>query len=98
MVGAVSRQAILEALESTGNGYVQGIMTRSFQTASPNDPLMTTLNRVTGQPGTSSQLVPVVDGERMVGILTPQNLQRSMALWTRRKRSAEGRIEEDEKG
>ncbi len=97
MVGAVSRQTILEALEATGNGYVQGVMTRSFQTAAPGDPLIATLNRVTGQPGASSQLVPVVEGERMVGILTPQNLQRSMALWTRRQRSAGERVEEDEK-
>ena len=97
MVGAVSRQTILEALEATGNGYVQGVMTRSFQTAAPADPLIATLNRVTGQPGASSQLVPVVQGERMVGILTPQNLQRSMALWTRRRRLAGERVEEDEK-
>lgn len=97
MVGAVSRQGILEALESTGNGYVQGIMTRSFQTAAPADPLIATLNRVTGQRGASSQLVPVVEGERMVGILTPQNLQRSMALWTRRQRFIGERIAGDER-
>ncbi len=96
MVGAVSRQTILEALEASGNGYVQGIMTRSFQTALPADPLIATLNRVTGQAGASSQLVPVVEGERMIGILTPQNLQRSMALWTRRQRSVGRRTEEDE--
>lgn len=97
MVGAVSRQNILEALEASGNGYVQGIMTRSFQTAAPGDPLLATLNRVTAHPGISSQMVPVVEGERMVGILTPQNLQRSIALWTRRQRSGGDRVEEDEK-
>ena len=97
MVGAVSRQAVLETLEATGNGYVQGVMTRSFHTAAPADPLISTLNRVTGDRGASSQLVPVVEGERMVGILTPQNLQRSMALWTRRQRSSGAGVEEDEK-
>ncbi len=97
MVGAVSRQAVLEALEVTGNGYVQGVMTRSFQTAGPADPLIATLSRVTGESGASSQLVPVIEGERMVGILTPQNLQRSMALWTRRQQSARQRVEGDEK-
>ena len=97
MVGAVSRQTILETLEGTGNGYVQGVMTRSFQTAAPADPLIATLSRVTGQSGAASQVVPVVEGERMVGILTPQNLQRSMALWTRRRRVAGERFEEDEK-
>ena len=84
MVGAVARQNILEALESTGNGYVQGIMTRTFQTAAPGDSLIATLNRITSAAGVSSQLVPVVDGERIVGIITPQNLQRSMGLVTRR--------------
>ena len=83
MVGAVARQSIVEALEATGNGYVQGIMTRTFATASPGDPLMATLNRVRDATGASSQLVPVVEGERIVGIITPQNLQRSMGLLTR---------------
>ena len=97
IVGAVSRQTILEALEATGDGYVQGVMTKSFQTAAPGDPLIATLSRVTGERGASSQLVPVVEGERMMGILTPQNLQRSMALWTRRQRSSGERVEDNEK-
>jgi CBS domain-containing protein len=91
MVGAVARQNILEALESTGNGYVQGIMTRTFQTAAPQDSLIATLNRVTSVAGVSSQLVPVVDGDRIVGIITPQNLQRSMGLLTRRTAQAAAR-------
>ena len=33
LVGAVSRQGIVEALESGGNGYVQGMMTRGLRTA-----------------------------------------------------------------
>jgi Zn-dependent protease len=96
MVGAVARQNIVEALEATGNGYVQGIMTRTFQTAAPGDSLMATLARVTGQAGVSSQLVPVVEGESIVGIITPQNLQRSMGLLTRSMAREERRIAEDE--
>jgi Zn-dependent protease/predicted transcriptional regulator len=96
MVGAVARQTIVEALESSGNGYVQGIMTRVFQTASPRDSLIATLNKVTTVAGVSSQLVPVLDGERIVGIVTPQNLQRSMGLLTRKARGSEGRQAEDE--
>jgi len=96
MVGAVGRQNILEALESTGNGYVQGIMTRAFQVAAPGDSLMATLNRITGVAGASSQVVPVVDGERIVGIITPQNLQRSMGLIARTARRGDGRQTEDE--
>ena len=96
MVGAVARQNILEALESTGNGYVQGIMTRAFQVAAPGDSLMQTLNKVTNVAGASSQLVPVLDGERIVGIITPQNLQRSMGLLTRKVRGSERRGTGDE--
>jgi CBS domain-containing protein len=93
MVGAVGRQSILEALATSGNGYVQGIMTRSFQTASADDSLMETLNKAVGQ-GTglgtglgaanSLQIVPVVAGDTVVGILTPQHLQRSLGLIPRR--------------
>jgi predicted transcriptional regulator len=96
MVGAVAKQSIVEALEATGNGYVQGIMTRTFETASPGDSLIATLNRVTSVAGASSQLVPVVEGEQIVGIITPQNLQRSMGLLTRKARRGDGRTAEDE--
>lgn len=95
MVGAVARQNIVGALETSGNGYVQGIMTRSFQTAEPGDSLVATLNRVTAESQVSSELVPVVEGERVVGILTPQNLQRSMGMLRRKKRH-EARAAEDE--
>ena len=96
MVGAVARQNIVEALEATGNGYVQGIMTRTFQTAAPGDSLVATLGRVTGQAGASSQLVPVLEGEHIVGIITPQNLQRSMGLLTRSMAREQRRAAEDE--
>ena len=76
MVGAVARQNILEALESTGNGYVQGIMTRAFQVAAPGDSLMQTLNKVTNVVGASSQLVPVIDGERRRGRIGRSNRTR----------------------
>ena len=96
MVGAVARQNIVEALEAGGNAYVQGIMTKTFQTAAPGDSLMATLNRVTGQVGASSQLVPVLEGDDIVGIITPQNLQRSMGLITRSMVRDERRAAEDE--
>ena len=96
MVGAVARQNIMEALEAGGNAYVQGIMTKTFQTAAPGDSLMATLNRVTGQVGASSQLVPVLEGDDIVGIITPQNLQRSMGLITRSMVRDERRAAEDE--
>ena len=84
LVGSVSRQNIVEALASNGNSYVQGVMTRSFQTAQPDDSLVKTLRRILGDQG--AQLVPVMDGERIVGIVTPQNLSQSMGLLNQSRR------------
>jgi CBS domain-containing protein len=87
LVGAVSRQGLFEALQTSGNGYVQGDMTRSFHTAQPNDSLLKTLQRITT--GHGAQLVPVMEGERVVGIITPQNLSQSMSILTQTKRLQE---------
>jgi CBS domain-containing protein len=87
LVGAVSRQGIFDALQSEGNGYVQGVMTRSFHTAQPNDSLVKTLQRITS--GQGAQLVPVVEGERVVGIITPQNLSQSMNVLNQSKKLQE---------
>ena len=84
LVGAVSRQNIVEALASEGNSYVQGVMTKSFQTALPDDSLVKTLRRILGEQG--AQLVPVMEGERIVGIVTPQNLSQSMGLLNQSRR------------
>ncbi len=84
MVGAVSRQNLVEALASGGNSYVQGVMTRTFQTAKPNDAVLSTLRRIIG--GKGVQLVPVIEGERVVGIITPQNLAQSMSMLNQRRR------------
>jgi Zn-dependent protease len=84
LVGAVSRQGIVEALQADGNGYVQGVMTRSFQTAQPDDSLVSTLKRImTGQ---VAQLVPILEGNRIVGIITPQNLNHALGLLNQRRR------------
>lgn len=87
LVGAVSRQGIFEALQTDGNGYVQGVMTRSFHTAQPDDSLLKTLQRITT--GQGAQLVPVVEGERVVGIITPQNLSQSMSVLNQSKKLQE---------
>ena len=84
LVGAVSRQGIVEALQSDGNGYVQGVMTRSFQTAGPDDSLVKTLRRIMA--GQGAQMVPVLEGDRIVGIITPQNLAHSMGLLNQRRK------------
>lgn len=84
VVGAVSRQGIVEALQADGNGYVQGVMTRTLATAKPEDSLVKTLRRMMGATGV--QMVPVVEGERVVGIITPQNLAHSMRMLSQRRR------------
>jgi Zn-dependent protease/predicted transcriptional regulator len=84
LVGAVSRQSIVEALLNDGNGYVQGVMTRSFQTAQPDDSLVKTLRRIMA--GQGAQIVPVLEGDRIVGIITPQNLAHSMGLLNQRRK------------
>jgi Zn-dependent protease/predicted transcriptional regulator len=84
LVGAVSRQGIVEALQADGNGYVQGVMTKTFQIAQPDDSLVKTLRRIMG--GQGAQLVPILDGDRIVGIITPQNLAHSMNLLNARRR------------
>ena len=78
VVGAVSRSGIMEALATNGNGYVQGVMTRQFQTAGPDDSLVKMLRRIMS--GRGAQLVPVLEGDRIVGIITPQNLAHSMGM------------------
>ena len=77
LVGIISRQSILSALRSEGNGYVQGVMSRSFHVAQPEDSLGTTISRFAGR---GLSLVPVTEGERIVGIVTLQNLMHSMSL------------------
>lgn len=77
LVGIISRQSILDALRSEGNGYVQAVMSRSFHVAQPEDSLGTTISRFGGR---GLSLVPVTEGEKIVGIVTLQNLMHSMSL------------------
>lgn len=76
MVGTISKQRIMETLRENGNGYVQGAMNRFFQIAQRGETLASVFRRL-GQTGLS--LVPVVDGDHLVGIVTLQNLTHSVA-------------------
>jgi Zn-dependent protease/CBS domain-containing protein len=87
VVGVVSRQVIADALRAEGNGYVQGIMQRSFHVAKLDDSLGTTISRFSGR---GMSLVPVTDGERVVGVVTLQHLMHSMSQFAdKRKRHAQ---------
>lgn len=77
LVGTISRNRIVEALRREGNGYVQGFMNRVTEFAQPNDSLATAFRKITRRGLT---LIPVVDRQRLVGIVTLQNLTRSIGL------------------
>ena len=80
IVGAVARETLLLTLRAQGNGYVQGVMSRAVHPAAPADPLIATLNRAGSSRmhrGTALVL-PVVEGDRVVGMVTPQHLSRAM--------------------
>ncbi|HTT23755.1 MAG TPA: site-2 protease family protein [Candidatus Sulfotelmatobacter sp.] len=77
MVGVISRQRILEALRAEGNGYVQAVMSKIFEVSLREDSLGSAFRKLTGR---SSSIIPVVEDERLVGIVTLQNLMHSMSL------------------
>ena len=76
LVGSVARQTLAARLISQGDSYLQGIMTRSLQLASPGDKLSEALRRASlfG----ASEIIPVVENGSMIGILTPQSLSRAV--------------------
>ena len=84
LVGIVSRQRIVDALRSDGNGYVQSVMSRAFQVARPEDTLGTTIRRLTAGHGLA--LIPVTESGRVVGIVSVQNLMSSMSLLAEQRR------------
>jgi len=77
MVGVISRQRILDALRAEGNGYVQAVMSKIFDVSLRQDSLGSAFRKLTAR---SSSIIPVVEEERLVGIVTLQNLMHSMSL------------------
>jgi Zn-dependent protease/CBS domain-containing protein len=77
MVGVVSRQKILEALRAEGNGYVQAVMNRIFEVAAKQESLASAFRKLSAR---NLSIIPVVDEQHLVGIVTLQNLMHSMSL------------------
>ena len=77
MVGVVSKQKILQTLRSDGNGYVQSVMSRMFDIAPKSDTLASAFRKLSAR---NLSILPVVEGQQLVGIVTLQNLMHSMAL------------------
>ncbi len=83
MVGVINKQRIIEALRRSGNGYVQSAMVRAFEIAQRSDSLASAFRKLGGR---GLSMIPVVDQERLVGIVTMQNLMHSMALLAESRR------------
>ena len=77
MVGVISKQRILDALRAEGNGYVQAVMNKIFEVSLRQDSLGSAFRKLTAR---NSGLIPVVEDQRLIGIVTLQNLMHSMAL------------------
>jgi Zn-dependent protease/CBS domain-containing protein len=77
MVGVISKQRILEALRAEGNGYVQAVMNKIFEVSLRQDSLGSAFRKLTAR---NSSIIPVVEDQRLIGIVTLQNLMHSMAL------------------
>jgi CBS domain-containing protein len=83
MVGVVTKQKIMEALRGDGNAYVQSIMDRAYETTSKKESLATAFSKFTQRGMT---ILPVVDEERLVGIVTLQNLMHSIGVLAESKK------------
>lgn len=77
MVGVISRQRILEALRIEGNGYVQAVMNKLFEVSARQESLASAFRKLTAR---NLSIIPVVEDQRLVGIVTLQNLMHSMSL------------------
>lgn len=83
LVGVISRKIIVERLRREGNGYVQGAMNRTFQTAGRHESLAAVFRKLTARGLT---LIPVLEENQLVGIVTLQNLMHSMGLLAESRR------------
>jgi Zn-dependent protease len=82
MVGVISRQQMAECMEEEGNGYVQSAMRREYLVAGPQESLAAVLRRI-GRSGLA--MIPVVEGDYLIGIVTFQNLMRKLTALSLRR-------------
>jgi len=77
MVGVISKANILQALRAEGNGYVQSVMNRIFEVSTRTESLASAFRKLNSR---NLSIIPVVEDQQLVGIITLQNLMHSMAL------------------
>lgn len=75
MVGIISRQQMAASMQQEGNGYVQSAMLRNYTVASPQESLAAVLRRISHG---GLAMIPVVEGDYLIGIITFQNLMRKL--------------------
>jgi CBS domain-containing protein/Zn-dependent protease len=83
LVGTITRQKILDAIKSEGNGYVQSVMNRVLEVCQKGESLATAFRKITIRGLT---MIPVVDQQKLVGIVTLQNLSHNMGLLAESRR------------
>jgi Zn-dependent protease/CBS domain-containing protein len=77
LVGVINKQGIIAALRDNGNGYVQSAMGKVKDVCHRGESLGVAFRKITAQGAT---LIPVVDNDRLIGIVTLQNVMHSMGL------------------
>jgi CBS domain-containing protein len=90
LVGVINKQGIIEALRRDGDAYVQSAMRRVFDVCHRGESLAIAFKKITSQGAT---LIPVVDNERLIGIVTLQNVMHSMGLIAETRRLQRTRID-----
>jgi len=66
-----------DALRMEGNGYVQSVMNRIFEVSTRQESLASAFRKLNSR---NLSIIPVVEDQRLVGIITLQNLMHSMSL------------------
>jgi CBS domain-containing protein len=92
LVGTITRQAIVNALRSGGNGYVQSAMDKVGSVLKRNETLAAAFRKLNGSTIT---LLPVVDDERLVGVVTLQHLMHSLSVLAEHRKRTASRAEEE---
>lgn len=75
LVGWTSRSALVLKLRTEGDGFLQGLMSRSFQAVATGEKIGEALRRATALG--AAEFIPVVDEGAMVGMLTPVSVERA---------------------
>lgn len=78
LVGVLTRQDLVRGLaDEGGGGYVAGHMTRDFKRVSPDQSLESAILDITGQ---NKVPILVMEGERLIGMLTGDNLSEFLMI------------------